>query len=326
MTQTKLSAEQATVLNTYSNAPATKRYAYTLMLSGKNLEEVILACQGLAKKESEIKNGWFRAMTKEMANQRFDGTTYELQKLLEDKAVIPEKILSRANKHMKDMAALGKPKSRELQVFIKILERYLKKLTNFNSYGYKMMAEGKSLKEIAAVAGEKDRQERIDNERRLWRIQCVHHCQTLLSFGDEIESLLMEQALDKNGIKDAKTRELQILLVYQTYTDKAHNYASIKQICYRYIRDYVLIMKSIHPTLVEYTKADEWASEETVSLYLDREVSTNIVSAGQASLVYMPFHRMAEEIRKQEKFSVLDKNVLSIEGFYGAAMKKVTNN
>lgn len=322
----KISPEQATILSTYSNTPAAKRYAYDLMLAGKSLEEVIMACQGLAKKESEIKNGWFRAMVKEMINQRFDGTTYELQKLLEDKAVIPERILSRANKHLKELAALGKPQSRELQVFIKILERYLKKLKNFNSYGYKMMSEGKSLKEIAAVAGEKDRQERIDNERRLWRIQCVHHCQTLLSFGDEVEPLLMEQALDKNGIKDTKTRELQVLLVYQTYTDKAPNYAAIKQICYRYIKDYVLTMKSIHPTLVEYTKADEWASEETVALYLDREVSTSIVSAGQASLIYTPFHRMAEEIRKQEKISVLDKNALSIEGFYGAAMKKALNS
>lgn len=325
MKEKRLTPEQATILSTYSATPATKRYAYELMTENKSLEEVIVSCQGLAKKEAEIKNGWFRNVLREMAEQRFDGTTYELQKLLEDKAVVPEKILSRANKHLKDLASLGKPKSRELQIFIKILERYLKKIKSFNFYAYKLMKEGKTLKEIAQFAAEKDREEQIANEHRLWRIQCVHHCQKLLSYGGEVAPLLLEQALDKDGIKDSKTRDLQVLLVYQTYKDKAVNYSIIKNICYRYIRDYVLIMKSIHPTLVEYTKADDWASEETVELYLDREISANIIGAGQASLIYMPFNKMAEEIRKREKISVLDKNVLSIEGFYGAAVKKALN-
>ena len=322
MEQKKLSPEQATILGTYSNAPATKRYAHDLMLSGSKLEEVIMACQSVAKKEIEIKKSWFRNMIREMMDQRFDGTTYELQKLLEDNAATPEKVLARANKHLKELATLGKPKSRELQVFIKILERYLKKVKSFNSYGYKMLSEGKNLKEIAQVAAEKDREEQISNEHRLWRIQCVHHCQKLLSYGGEVAPLLMEQALDKEGIKDNKTRELQVLLVYQTYKEKAQNYPIIKNICYRYIRDYVLTMKSIHPTLGEYTKADEWASEETLNLYMDREISANIINADQAVLIYTPFHKMAEEIRKKENITVLDKNVLSIEGFYGTAMKK----
>ncbi|MFR8207399.1 MAG: hypothetical protein ACLU99_14690 [Alphaproteobacteria bacterium] len=39
------------------------------------------------------------------------------------------------------------------------------------------MKDGESLKEIAAVAClHYDRTEQIENEERLWRIQCVHHC------------------------------------------------------------------------------------------------------------------------------------------------------
>ena len=182
-TKQKISPEDATILKTYGTSPATKRFARDLMLEGKTLEEVIKTCQNIAKKEQEIKNTWYRAMLREMSAQRFDGTTYELQKLLEDKAVVTEKILSRANRHLKELTALGKPKSRELQVFIKILERYLKKISDFNHYAYKLMKDGKSLKEIAAVAAERDRTEQIENEERLWRIQCVHHCQKLFDYG-----------------------------------------------------------------------------------------------------------------------------------------------
>ena len=112
-TKQKISPEDATILKTYGTSPATKRFARDLMLEGKTLEEVIKTCQNIAKKEQEIKNTWYRAMLREMSDQRFDGTTYELQKLLEDKAVVTEKILSRANRHLKELTALGKPKSRE---------------------------------------------------------------------------------------------------------------------------------------------------------------------------------------------------------------------
>ena len=321
-TKQKISPEDATILKTYGTSPATKRFARDLMLEGKTLEEVIKTCQNIAKKEQEIKNTWYRAMLREMSDQRFDGTTYELQKLLEDKAVVTEKILSRANRHLKELTALGKPKSRELQVFIKILERYLKKISDFNHYAYKLMKDGKSLKEIAAVAAERDRTEQIENEERLWRIQCVHHCQKLFDYGGQVAPLLLEQALDRKGIKDGKTRELQDQLVFQSFSKKGENYSVLKNIDYAYCRDYVLTMKSIHPLLVNFLVADEWVSPETAEFFLDKEISRFIIEAGQASLVYMPFHRMAEEIRKKEKITVIDRNVLTIEGFYDNAIKK----
>jgi len=81
-------------------------------------------------------------------------------------------------------------------------------------------------------------------------------------------------------------------------------------------------MKSIHPLLVNFLVADEWVSPETAEFFLDKEISRFIIEAGQASLVYMPFHRMAEEIRKKEKITVIDRNVLTIEGFYDNAIKK----
>lgn len=116
-TKQKISPEDATILKTYGTSPATKRFARDLMLEGKTLEEVIKTCQNIAKKEQEIKNTWYRAMLREMSDQRFDGTTYELQKLLEDKAVVTEKILSRANRHLKELTALGKTQKQRASGF-----------------------------------------------------------------------------------------------------------------------------------------------------------------------------------------------------------------
>lgn len=79
------------------------------------------------------------------------------------------------------------------------------------------MKDDKSLKEIAAVAAERDRTEQIENEERLWRIQCVHHCQKLFDYGGQVAPLLLEQALDRKGIKDGKTRELQVQLVFKAF-------------------------------------------------------------------------------------------------------------
>lgn len=90
-TKQKISPEDATILKTYGTSPATKRFARDLMLEGKTLEEVIKTCQNIAKKEQEIKNTWYRAMLREMSDQRFDGTTYELQNCLKTKLLSPKR-------------------------------------------------------------------------------------------------------------------------------------------------------------------------------------------------------------------------------------------
>lgn len=160
------------------------------------------------------------------------------------------------------------------------------------------MKDGKSLKEIAAVAAERDRTEQIENEERLWRIQCVHHCQKLFDYGGQVAPLLLEQALDRKGIKDGKTRELQVQLVFQSFSKKGENYSVLKNIDYAYCRDYVLTMKSIHPLLVNFLVADEWVSPETAEFFLDKEISRFIIEAGKRLWFIC---RSTEWLKKSEK-------------------------